>query len=217
MSSSRRSIWTNAEREQVRKAVLTRHSDVEFQLKSTKSTKALSRKSARSSRQVSFRTVFRIRSSNLGTDYYRSGVKHVRTTLYFSNWRDRCAYAGFYCLYAWDGYVYSYPWDDRPSTYAFARRPSTLLLDAAKTSPRRNPIHRKSIDACCCGSRLAFPAFPASSAGNPVATASPRATKQCPFRRDAACAAGSDPSFAPPSRRGPLDCPTPRVQSREDA
>jgi hypothetical protein len=61
-------------------------------------------------------------AADLGTDYYRSGVRHVRTTLYFSNWRDRCAYAGFYCLYAWDGYVYHYPWDDRPSAYAFARR-----------------------------------------------------------------------------------------------
>jgi hypothetical protein len=61
-------------------------------------------------------------AADLGTDYYRPGVRHVRTTLYFSNWRDRCAYAGFYCLYAWDGYVYHYPWDDRPSAYAFARR-----------------------------------------------------------------------------------------------
>jgi hypothetical protein len=61
-------------------------------------------------------------AADLGADYYRPGVRHVRTTLYFSNWRDRCAYAGFYCLYAWDGYVYHYPWDDRPSAYVFARR-----------------------------------------------------------------------------------------------
>jgi len=61
-------------------------------------------------------------AADQGTDYYRQDVRHARTTLYFSNWRDRCAYAGFYCLYAWDGYVYSYPWDDRPSAYAFARR-----------------------------------------------------------------------------------------------
>ena len=26
------------------------------------------------------------------------------------SWRDRCAYAGYYCLYAWDGYVYHYPY-----------------------------------------------------------------------------------------------------------
>jgi hypothetical protein len=59
-------------------------------------------------------------AADLGPDY-RSGVRHARTTLYYSNWRDRCAYAGFYCLYAWDGYIYSYPWDDRPSTYAYRR------------------------------------------------------------------------------------------------
>ena len=53
---------------------------------------------------------------------YRLGVRHVRTTWYYSNWRDRCAYAGFYCLYAWDGYIYSYPYDDRPSAYAYSAR-----------------------------------------------------------------------------------------------
>src|SRR5512132_1689282 len=56
-----------------------------------------------------------------GADY-RLGVRHVRTAWDYSNWRDRCAYAGYYCLYAWDGYVYHYPWDDRPSAYAYARR-----------------------------------------------------------------------------------------------
>jgi|SRR5262245_19247147 hypothetical protein len=60
------------------------------------------------------------KAADLGPDY-RSGVRHARTTLYYSNWRDRCAYAGFYCLYAWDGYIYSYPWDDRPSAYAYRR------------------------------------------------------------------------------------------------
>gem|GEM_PF-940245 len=30
-------------------------------------------------------------AADLGTDYHRPGVRHVRTTLYFSNWRDRCA------------------------------------------------------------------------------------------------------------------------------
>ena len=47
--------------------------------------------------------------------------RHVRTMWRFSNWRDRCAYAGYYCLYAWDGYVYHYPWDDRPSAYGYRR------------------------------------------------------------------------------------------------
>jgi hypothetical protein len=48
--------------------------------------------------------------------------RHVRTTWHSSNWRDRCAYAGYYCLYAWDGYVYHYPFDDRPSAYAYSAR-----------------------------------------------------------------------------------------------
>jgi hypothetical protein len=53
---------------------------------------------------------------------YRSGAGHVRTARQLWNWRDRCAWAGYYCLYAWDGYVYSYPWDDRPSAYAYSAR-----------------------------------------------------------------------------------------------
>jgi len=48
--------------------------------------------------------------------------RHVRTSSYGWNWRDRCAYAGYYCLYAWDGYVYHYPWDDRPTAYAYSAR-----------------------------------------------------------------------------------------------
>jgi hypothetical protein len=51
----------------------------------------------------------------------RSGAGPVRATWRHSNWRDRCAWAGYYCLYAWDGYVYSYPFDDRPYAYS-ARR-----------------------------------------------------------------------------------------------
>jgi hypothetical protein len=47
------------------------------------------------------------------------GTGHVRTSWYGYNWRDRCAYAGYYCLYAYDGYVYRYPFDDRPSHYAY--------------------------------------------------------------------------------------------------
>jgi len=48
--------------------------------------------------------------------------RHVRTAWHGSNWRDRCAYAGYYCLYAWDGYVYHYPFDDRPTAYAYSAR-----------------------------------------------------------------------------------------------
>ena len=56
-------------------------------------------------------------AADLGSDY-RHGVRHVRTAWHYSSWRDRCAWAGYYCLYAWDRYIYSYPWDDRP----YARR-----------------------------------------------------------------------------------------------
>ena len=50
------------------------------------------------------------------------GKRHARTGWYGYNWRDRCAYAGFYCLYAYDGYVYHYPFDDRRSAYAYRWR-----------------------------------------------------------------------------------------------
>jgi hypothetical protein len=50
------------------------------------------------------------------------GKRYVRTGWYGYNWRDRCAYAGYYCLYAYDGYVYHYPFDDRPSHYAYRWR-----------------------------------------------------------------------------------------------
>jgi hypothetical protein len=50
------------------------------------------------------------------------GKRHVRTGWYGYNWRDRCAYAGYYCLYAYDGYVYHYPFDDRASAYAYRWR-----------------------------------------------------------------------------------------------
>ena len=42
---------------------------------------------------------------------------HVRTSWRDWNWRDRCAWAGYYCLYAWHGYVYHYPWDGRAYAY----------------------------------------------------------------------------------------------------
>jgi hypothetical protein len=52
---------------------------------------------------------------------YGPGVRHARTTGHYWNWRDRCAWAGNYCLYAWDGYVYHYPWDDRSYAYGYRR------------------------------------------------------------------------------------------------
>ncbi len=52
----------------------------------------------------------------------RHGVKHVWTSRIYGSWRDRCAYAGYYCLYAEYGYVYAYPFDDRPVAYAHYRR-----------------------------------------------------------------------------------------------
>jgi hypothetical protein len=58
-------------------------------------------------------------AADLGPVY---GKRHARTGWYGYNWRDRCAYAGFYCLYAYDGYVYHYPFDDRRSAYAYRWR-----------------------------------------------------------------------------------------------
>jgi hypothetical protein len=49
-------------------------------------------------------------------------VKHVRISHTYWNWRDRCAYAGYYCVYAEYGYVYAYPFDDRPIAHAYYRR-----------------------------------------------------------------------------------------------
>ena len=49
-------------------------------------------------------------------------VKHVRVSHTYWNWRDRCAYAGYYCLYAEYGYIYAYPFDDRPIAHAYYRR-----------------------------------------------------------------------------------------------
>ena len=50
------------------------------------------------------------------------GAKHVSAPSRYWNWRDRCAWAGHYCLYAWHGYVYHYPWDDRANAYAYYTR-----------------------------------------------------------------------------------------------
>jgi len=52
---------------------------------------------------------------------YRYGGRYYGPTWRFSHWRDRCAWAGHYCLYAWDGYVYHYPFDDRLSAYGYRR------------------------------------------------------------------------------------------------
>ena len=38
-----------------------------------------------------------------------------------ADWRDRCAYAGYYCLYAEYGFVYAYPFDDRPIAHRRVR------------------------------------------------------------------------------------------------
>jgi hypothetical protein len=51
-----------------------------------------------------------------------SGERYVRTSDFYWNWRERCAYAGYYCLYAEYGYVYHYPFDDRPIAYRHYRR-----------------------------------------------------------------------------------------------
>jgi hypothetical protein len=52
-------------------------------------------------------------AADLGT-IHRHRVKHVWTSRGYGIWLDRCAYAGYYCLYAEYGYVYAYPFDDRP-------------------------------------------------------------------------------------------------------
>ena len=52
----------------------------------------------------------------------RAHVRHVRVSHAGWDWRDRCAYAGYYCLYAEYHYVYHYPFDDRPIAHAYYRR-----------------------------------------------------------------------------------------------
>jgi hypothetical protein len=49
-------------------------------------------------------------------------ARHVRTAWQGWDWRDRCAWEGYYCLYAEYGYVYHYPWDDRPVAEAYYAR-----------------------------------------------------------------------------------------------
>jgi hypothetical protein len=51
---------------------------------------------------------------------HRAHVRHAWISQTYG-WRDRCAYAGYYCLYAEYGYVYHYPFDGRPIAHAFYR------------------------------------------------------------------------------------------------
>jgi hypothetical protein len=60
-------------------------------------------------------------AAELGPGYER-GAGYGRTTWPYRNWRERCAYAGHYCLYAEYGYVYHYPFDDRPHSPRFRFR-----------------------------------------------------------------------------------------------
>jgi hypothetical protein len=48
-------------------------------------------------------------------------VGHIWTVRTHWTWRDRCAYAGYYCLYTEYGTGYHYPFDDRPIAYAHHR------------------------------------------------------------------------------------------------
>ena len=52
----------------------------------------------------------------------RPHVRHVGTAWRSWGWRDRCAWEGYYCLYAEYGHVYAYPFDDRPVAYAYYAR-----------------------------------------------------------------------------------------------
>jgi hypothetical protein len=47
--------------------------------------------------------------------------KRVRTAWVQRDWRERCAHAGYYCLYAEYGFVYHYPYDDRPIAHGHRR------------------------------------------------------------------------------------------------
>lgn len=49
-------------------------------------------------------------------------VHHAWVSRDYWTWRDRCAYAGYYCLYAEYRTVYHYPFDDRPIAYAHYSR-----------------------------------------------------------------------------------------------
>ena len=62
-----------------------------------------------------------LQAADLGSD--RPHAKRIRTAWQGWDWRDRCAWSGYYCLYAEYGFVYAYPWDDRPiANKYYARR-----------------------------------------------------------------------------------------------
>jgi hypothetical protein len=61
-------------------------------------------------------------AADLGVVPGAKRLKQIKVTSHDRNWRDRCAWANHYCLYAWDGYVYHYPWHDPPSVYARSSR-----------------------------------------------------------------------------------------------
>lgn len=50
------------------------------------------------------------------------GFRSRHVTYAHGSWRDRCAHAGYYCLYAEYGFVYAYPFDDRPIAHGRYRR-----------------------------------------------------------------------------------------------
>ena len=49
-------------------------------------------------------------------------IRHAWVSHGYWTWRDRCAYAGYYCLYAEYRYIYHYPYDDRPIAHAYYYR-----------------------------------------------------------------------------------------------
>ena len=54
-------------------------------------------------------------AADLGVVPGATRVTHAKAWRH-STWRDRCAWARHYCLYAWNGYVYHYPWSDLPGS-----------------------------------------------------------------------------------------------------
>ncbi len=66
--------------------------------------------------------VFGAPASNAAELGVAPGARHIRHVERYWNWRDRCAYAGYYCLYAEYGFVYAYPFDDRPIASAYYAR-----------------------------------------------------------------------------------------------
>jgi hypothetical protein len=59
-------------------------------------------------------------AASSAADLRFSGGKYAGTSWGNSNWRERCAYAGYYRLYAWHGSVYHLRWDDYLYPSAFS-------------------------------------------------------------------------------------------------